>query len=84
MLIDIKTRKALRATRIIIEYINEEGSFCDNTTWVDSKGYSLETDIGYFFEGIIGFADMLERRLKGFMPKYPKACEKYKRGNTNR
>lgn len=78
MLADKKARKALKAARIIIEYLNEEGSFCNNTTWVDSKGYALETDIGYFFEGIIGLANMLEKRLKGLMPKYPKACEKYK------
>lgn len=62
---DKKAVKALKAVQTVIAYLNEEESFCSNTKWVDTKGYSMHTDIGYFFEGLTAFSDMLVKRLRG-------------------
>ena len=75
---DKKAVKALKAARVLINYLNNEESFCSHTIWVDSKGYALHTDVGYFFEGITGLADLLDKRCKGVMPEFPMACVKYK------
>lgn len=75
---DKRAVKALKAARILIDYLNNEESFCNNTLWVDSKGYSLHTDIGYFFEGLNGLTDLLVKRCRGAIPEFPMACVKYK------
>ena len=74
---DRKAVKALKATGILIDYLNNEESFCNNTLWVDSRGYALHTDIGYFFEGLNGLADLLVKRCRGAIPEFPMACVKY-------
>jgi len=75
---DKKAVKALKAARSLIDYLNSEESFCNNTMWVDSRGYALHTDIGYFFEGLNGLTDLLVKRCKGAIPEFPMACVKYK------
>ena len=75
---DKKAVEALKATQIVIDFLNNDESFCSNTMWVDSKGYALHTDIGYLFEGITKLSDLLVKRCRGAIPEFPKACMEYK------
>jgi hypothetical protein len=74
---DKKAVRALKAAQTLIDYLNNEESFCSNSMWVDSKGYALHTDIGYLFEGLEKIADLLVKRCRGAIPEYPKLCAKY-------
>lgn len=68
---DKKAVKALKAAQVLLDYLNSEESFCSNTMWVDSKGYALHTDVGYFFEGLTGITDLLIKRCSGATPEFP-------------
>lgn len=74
---DKKAAKALKASKTLIDYLNNEESFCSNSMWIDSKGYALHTDVGYLFEGLEKLTDLLEKRCCGAIPEYAKACVKY-------
>ena len=74
---DYKARRALKAVSTVIEYLNDEESFASNTEWVDTKGYAMDCDLGYFFEGLWNFRDMLVKRLRKAVPRYRQACEEY-------
>lgn len=75
---DRKAVKTLKAAQTMIDFLNNEESFCSNTMWVDSKGYAFHTDIGYFFKGLTGLTDLLVKRCRGAIPEFPMACVKYK------
>ena len=75
---DKKAVKALKAARVLIDYLNSEESFSNNTMWVDSRGYALHTDIGYFFKGLNRLTDLLAKRCRGAIPEFPMACVKHK------
>lgn len=55
---------ALLAVEYIQEYLEFEEESCNCTQWVDKKGYSFKTDIGYFFEGLEDFEKCLIQRLR--------------------
>ncbi len=74
---DYKARKALKAVLTVIEYLNEEESFASDIEWVDTKGYAMYCDLGYFFGGLENFRDLLVKRLRKEVPRYRQACEKY-------
>lgn len=73
---DKKAVKALKAARFLIDYLNNEESFYNNTMWVDSKGYALHADIGCFFEGLNGLTDLLVKRCRGAIPEFLKYKER--------
>ena len=72
-----KAKEALKALTVLNEYLEEECVFQSETEWVDKKGYSFKTDIGYFWQGLEGLEECIIKRLRGAKPQYPKACEKY-------
>lgn len=74
---DVEAKKCLKALQTINEYLENECVYSDDCRWVDQKGYSFETDIGYFLQGIENFEGCLIKRLRGARPKYAKVCEKY-------
>lgn len=74
---DYKARRALNAVSTMIEYLNDEESFASNTEWVDTKGYSMSCDLGYFYEGLWSFRDLLVKRLRKAVPRYRQKCEEY-------
>ena len=74
---DYKARRALNAVSTVIEYLNDEESFASNTEWVDTKGYAMDCDLGYFYEGLVNFRDLLVTRLRKAVPRYRQACEEY-------
>lgn len=82
---DYKARRALKAVSTVIEYLNDEESFASNTEWVDTKGYAMDCDLGYFYEGLGNFRDLLIKRLRKAVPRYRQACEEYfeDRGMSN-
>lgn len=75
--VDYKARRALEAVSTVIEYLNDEESFTSNTEWVDTKGYAMDCDLGYFYEGLENFRDLLIKRLRKAVPRYRQACEEY-------
>ena len=75
---DRKAVRALRAVSYLIEYVNDEECWASNTEFVDTKGYAMTCDLGYFYQGLSNLRDMLVKRLRGAVPKYPKACMDYK------
>ena len=84
---DIKAKKALKCVSYVIDYMNTEESWSNNTEFVDTKGYAMSCDLGYFYQGLTNLRDMLIKRLRGAIPKYPKLCETYNEGggeNGNR
>ena len=66
-----------RAVLTVIGYLNDEQSFTSNTEWVDTKGYAMDCDLGYFYEGLVNFRDLLIKRLRKAVPRYRQACEEY-------
>lgn len=77
---DIKAKKALKCVSYVIEYMNNEESWASNTEFVDTKGYAMSCNLGYFYQGLTNLKDMLIKRLRGGIPKYQKLCEKYNEG----
>lgn len=75
---DKKAVKALEALTVINDYLEKECAFQNMTEWVDQNGYSFETDMGYFWQGLEELEACIIKRLRGAKPKYPKACETYK------
>lgn len=73
-----KTRKALEAVLTVIEYLNDEEYFASDIEWVDTKGYAMDCDLGYFFGGLENLRDLLISRLNKEVPRYRQACEEYK------
>lgn len=76
---DDEAQKALRAVIAIDNYLEEECVFFNDTEWVDQRGYSFETDMGYFFQGLEKLEECLIKRLRKAIPKYPQACQEYKK-----
>lgn len=74
---DYKARRALKAVSTVIKYLNDEESFASNTEWVDTKGYAMDCDLGYFYEGLDNFRDLLIKRLRKAVPRYRQLCEEY-------
>lgn len=74
---DYKVRKALEAVLTVIEYLNDEESFASDIEWVDTKGYAMSCDLGYFFGGLENLRELLISRLHKAVPRYRQACEKY-------
>lgn len=74
---DYKARRALKAVSTVIDYLNNEETFASNTEWVDTKGYAMNCDLGYFYQGLSEFRDLLVKRLRKAVPRYRKACEEY-------
>lgn len=74
---DYKARKALKAVSTVIEYLNDEESFASNTEWVDTKGYAMNCDLRYFFNGLENFRDLLVKRLRKAVPRYRYVYEEY-------
>lgn len=62
---DEKAVECLKALQVINKYLDEEEQHCGCSEWVDKKGYSFHTDIGYFFEGLEAFENCLIKRLWG-------------------
>ena len=60
---DRKADECLKSLQVINKYLDEEEQSCCHTEWVDKKGFSFRTDIGYFFEGLGSFEDYLIKRL---------------------
>lgn len=59
-----KAKRALKAVDCIMDYlVNEEDSFSSDE-WKDKDGYSFRADIGHFYEGLVRFKKMLERKAK--------------------
>lgn len=56
---DKKAIKALKAVRVVIAYLNDEETWSSNTEWVDTKGYAMDCDWGYFYDGLTKFAELL-------------------------
>lgn len=77
---DEEAVKALRAVIAIDNYLEKECVLTSDTEWVDQRGYSFETDMGYFFQGLEELEECLIKRLRGATPKYPQACQEYKEG----
>ena len=75
---DEEAVKALRAVIAIDNYLEKECVLVNNTEWVDQRGYSFETDMGYFFQGLEKLEGCLIKRLRCAIPKYPQACQEYK------
>jgi len=61
---DKKAVECLKAVQIINKYLDEEEARCGCTEWIDKKGYSFQTDIGYFFEGLDSLEGCLIKRLR--------------------
>ena len=76
---DDEAQKALRAVIAIDNYLEKECVFFNDTEWVDQRGYSFETDMGFFFQGLEKLEECLIKRLRKAIPKYPQACQEYKK-----
>lgn len=67
---DYKARKALEAVSYLIQYLYDEETLCDNTQWVDSKGYAMSCNLGLFYQWLTNLRNLLENRLRKGVPKY--------------
>lgn len=56
---------ALIAVDYIQKYLDIEEERCSDIEWKDKKGYSFNTDIGYFFDGLVSLENCLIERLRG-------------------
>ena len=74
---DKNARKALKAVRTVIAFVNNEECLCSSTEWVDTKGYAMDCDVGYFYEGLTKLSELLVHRLRGALPRYPQSCKTY-------
>jgi hypothetical protein len=63
-ILDYKAVECLKAVQTITKYLDDEEQSCGCTYWIDKKGYSFGTDIGYFFEGLERFESYLIKRLR--------------------
>ena len=61
---DFEAQKAFAALRILNDYLENECSFSNCTTWEDMRGYSFETDMGYFWGGLENLEKCLIKRLR--------------------
>lgn len=75
---DEKATEALKALKVINDYLESECVFSNDIVWVDNKGYVISTDMGYFWQGLEEMEKCIIKRLRGAIPEYPKACEEYK------
>lgn len=61
---NFEVQKAFAALKILNDYLENECSFSNCTTWEDQQGYSFETDMGYLWEGLEGLEECLIKRLR--------------------
>ena len=62
---DKKAVKALKALGVLNDYLESECVFTNHTKWVDNRGCSFNTDMGYFWQGLENLEKCLIKRLRG-------------------